>query len=112
MRYGSLPALVTIMRRVTDTNAVRGAFAAAGGPLMASIRQLSAAQKVTAGLPEDVIDIAVRFPVSAAALAITVEDRLAVSLSGAVTNYAVKSVGLPDRRGDFIEAGCIKTIGG
>lgn len=110
MRYGSLPVLVTIMQRVTDATNVRGSFVSLG-VFMASIRQTTGRQQVEAGLPEDMIDLVVRFAHTAVSAAITIEDRLIVALAGVSTAYAIKSVGLPERRGGFVEVTCIRSIG-
>lgn len=106
MRYTPLPVLTTVMRRSTDPNFVRGAFAPAG-TVMASLRQTTGQQRVEAGMTEDQIDIIVRFPICAFSLAITVEDRLVINN----LNYAIKTVSLPDRRGGFIEITGVLSIG-
>ncbi|PNG27007.1 phage head completion protein [Methylocella silvestris] len=106
MRYGPNPVLIDVMRRSTDANSVRGAFAKAQ-TLMGSLRQTTGRELVEAGLPEDQIDIVVRVSITAQTLAITSEDRL--NIGG--RNYAIRSVGLPERRGGYIEIACGLSIG-
>ncbi len=106
MRFGPNPVLVDIRRRATDADFVRGAYASVA-TLMGSLRQVTGQQKAEAGMVENAIDLFVRFSVTAVTRQISIEDRLIID----GLNYAVKSVALPERRGGFIEIGCILSIG-
>lgn len=106
MRYGPNRVLIDVMRRSTDADKVRGLYAKAQ-TLMGSLRQTTGRELVEAGLPEDQIDLVIRVPVTAQTLAITSVDRLIVG----GRNYAIRSVGLPEGRGNFIEIACVLSIG-